>query len=242
MPRHFEYLAKARGLTGRVPAGLPIPAQTYLPPLPADSEWTQLVAQLWRQRSKEDELSIGVFPCGEAEDHGWFPAALALYVRQTLDRETLLIDLDSGHAGLAQSMHTPTRPGLSEFLNSAPIAKLGCVHETGWSGVFVLPQGCAPTSFDSAETERRLRWLHTTVQRDFPVVITRFPRVNRSRTLRACCNIPEMAVLTVTPGVSRKSELRRDTKALRAAGANLVGLVFTGTSPADTNLSIGVNP
>jgi Mrp family chromosome partitioning ATPase len=242
MSRHFEYLAKARGSNGQAQAGLQIAAQTYLPPLPADREWTQLVAQLWRQRSKQDELSIGVFPCGEAEDDGWFPAALALYVRQTLNLETLLIDLDSEHGGLAQSMHTPTRPGLSEFLNSAPVAKLGCVHETGWSGVFVLPQGGAPTSFDTAETERRLRWLHATVQRDFPVVITRFPRVNRGRTLRACWNIPEMAVLTVTPGVSRKSELRRDTKALRAAGANLIGLVFTGSSPTYTNLSLGVNP
>lgn len=248
MPRHFEYLAKAQGLTGRLlnpaasaQAGLAIPAQTYLPPLPADSEWTQLVEQCWRQRSKEDELSIGVFPCGEAEDHGWFAAALALFVRQTLNRETLLIDLDSEHAGLAQRMHTPTRPGLSEFLNSAPIAKLGCVHETGWSGVFVLPQGGAPRNFDPTETERRLRWLHAAVLRDFPVVITRFPRVNRNRSLRSCCNIPEMAVLTVTPGVSRRSELRRDTKALRAAGVNLIGLVFTGSSPADTNLSIGAN-
>jgi uncharacterized protein YjbI with pentapeptide repeats len=39
-----------------------------------------------------------------------------------------------------------------------------------------------------------------------------------------------MAVLTVTPGLSRKSELRRDSKALRAAGANLIGLVFTGSN------------
>jgi Mrp family chromosome partitioning ATPase len=221
---------------------MPAPQTSHLPNLPIKNEWSKLGGQLWLERSKEDQVSIGVFPCGGSEEHGWFAAGLALFLRQTLQRETLLIDLDPEHAAIARTMRTPARPGLSEFLNSAPVGRLGCVHESEWGGVYVLPQGGAASNFDADETEPRMRWLHNTVQRDFPIVITRFPRIHTRRgAWKQCCGIPEMAVLTVTPGVSRQSELRRDTKALRKAGANLVGLVFTESFEAgDTNF-LGVN-
>lgn len=231
MPRHFEYLSRAHALNEGL-AGSLAPFEPGLAPRTLDGisdgeEWSQLAAQLWAQRSHEEGVSIGVFPSGESEDHGWFAAGLGLFLRQSVDRETLLIDLDSDHAALARALHTPARPGLAEFLNSAPVARMGCVHETGCSGLYVLPQGGASWNFDRRETGERLRWLHSTMQRDFPVVITRFPRMNGNRELRACCGVPEMAVLTVSPGVARKSELRRDTRALRKAGAHLIGLVFT---------------
>jgi len=90
-----------------------------------------------------------------------------------------------------------------------------------------MPAGAAAVAYRPDEFERRLRWLHGTVTRHFRAVVTRFPQASACRELRGCFRIPDVVVLTLRPGACRASDVRREANALRAAGANLAGVILT---------------
>lgn len=243
MPKYFDYMVKAnqlgesattRGLAvAASAAGNRAIADPELPTLANADEWVQLADRLWSGRGQEDRVSIGVFPCGHADDDGAFVASLGLLLREALPADTLLIDFDTERPALARNLRTPKTPGWHELLESEPTMRLDCVHESPWRGVFVLPVGTAHRDFKPSDLERRLRWLHAALRGDFRAVVTRFPRASENRHLRGCFRIPDAAILTARPGTCRASEVRREAKALRSAEANLVGVILT-KSPEET--------
>jgi Mrp family chromosome partitioning ATPase len=228
--KYFDYLVKSRTLedgTSRESnpvRGFPVSA---LAGLEDAGEWMQLADRLWSSRREEEGVSVGVFPCPHADDDGAFVASLGLLFREVVAADTLLIDLDVDHAALGRNLRTPAGPGWGELLASEPAMRLDCVHESEWRGVYVMPVGVVPAEYRAGEFERRLRWLHAIMRRDFRAVVTRFPRASSSRLARACCRIPEVAVLAARPGACRASEVKREARALRGAGANLVGVILT---------------
>jgi Mrp family chromosome partitioning ATPase len=220
---YFGYLAKAKLLEES--RGLALPAPAAIPE--GTNEWTRLAAHLWANRTVEERLSVGICPSTNEDDEGTFVAGLALVLRETLNKKTLLIDLDFERPVLAQALGSLSGPGLSEFLASDPAFRFDCIHETMRRGVFVMPAGAMRNRLGAREFEKRLRWLHGVVVREFPVVVIRFPAVNSVRRMRRCWKIPDIAVLTVRPGASRSSEVRREAKKMRASRANLIGLVLS---------------
>ena len=224
--RYFEYLAKAKLLEES--RGIALPAPTQAPAIAEGAnEWTRLAAHLWANRPVEERLSVGICPSANEDGEGTFAAGLALVLRETLNKETLLIDLDLERPALARTLRTPSGPGLFEFLASEPAVRFDCIHETRRRGMYVMPAGAMRNRPGAREFEKRFRWLHGAVTREYPVVVIRFPAVNWVRMMQRCWKIPDMTVLTVRPGASRSSEVRRVAKKMRAAGANLIGLVLS---------------
>jgi hypothetical protein len=216
--RYFEYLAKAKLLDE--PALAPAIAE-------GANEWTRLAAHLWAKRPREERLTVGICPSANDDDEGTFAAGLALVLRETLNKEALIIDLDLERPALARTLSMPSAPGLFEFMASAPVVRFDCIHETRRRGVFVMPAGKTRNRPGPREFEKRFRRLHDAVAREYPVVVIRFPAVNSVHMMERCWKIPDMAVLTVRPGASRSSEVRRGAKKMRAAGANLIGVVLS---------------
>jgi Mrp family chromosome partitioning ATPase len=223
-PRYFEYLAKAKLLEDSNGFALPAPAPAIAE---STNEWTRLAAHLWAKRPMEERLTVGICPSANDDDEGTFAAGLALVLRETLNKEALIIDLDLERPALARTLSMPSAPGLFEFLASAPVFRFDCIHETRRRGVFVMPAGTTRNRPGPREFEKRFRRLHDALAREYPVVVIRFPAVNSVGMMQRCWKIPNMAVLTVRPGASRSSEVRRGAKKMRAAGANLVGLVLS---------------
>lgn len=237
MPKYFEYLVKAkrlgesattRGLAvSGTPGGSRALTEPELPTLADADEWAQLADRLWAGRASEDRVSIGVFPCPNADDDGAFVASLGLLLREAMPADTLLIDFDTERPALGRNLRTPNSPGWYEMFQSEPTIRLDCVHQSPWRGMLVMPAGTVRKNYRAAELERQLRWLHTVVSRDFRAVVTRFPRPSTNRSLRGCYRVPDAVILTARPGTCRASEVRREAKALRSAGANLVGVILT---------------
>jgi Mrp family chromosome partitioning ATPase len=236
VPRYFEYLVKAKQLgESTATRGLSVAGSAFLgrtfaepqrPTLSDADEWAQLADRLWRGRASVDQLSLGVFPCPNADNDGAFVASLGLLLRETLPADTLLIDLDTSLPSLGRSLRTPNSPGWIELLASEPNARRDCVHESPWHGVFVMPAGAASAAYGEWEFARRLRWLHSLMARDFKAIVTRFPRASSTRRMRACYGIPDASVLITRPGGCRESEVRREANVLRSAGANLTGVIL----------------
>jgi len=236
VPEYFEYLVKAKRLGESPTRGLAVSgsvnanrvlAEPEMPTIADAEAWVELADRLWAGRGSQDRVSIGVFPCPHADHDGSFVSSLGLLLREALPADTLLIDFDSNQPALCRNLRTPNTPGWQELFHSEPKMRLDCVHESPWRGVFVMPVGTAKTDYRAPEMERRLRWLYSVVSRDFRAVVTRFPRASANRNLRGCYRIPDAAVLTARTGSCRTSEVRREAKTLRAAGANLVGVVLT---------------
>jgi succinoglycan biosynthesis transport protein ExoP len=221
-PRYYGYLAKANLLEDSRGLALPEPESSECP-----NEWTRLAAHLWAKRPMEDRLSAGICPSANLDSQGTFAVGLALVLRETLNRNTLLVDLDLERPALARALRTPNGPGLFECVASEPDLRLDCIHETRRRGLFVMPAGAMRTRLGAREFERRFRWLHGAVTREFPVVVVRFPPVDSAGITERCWKIPDIAVLTVQPGASRSSEVRKQAKKMRGAQANLIGLVLS---------------
>jgi Mrp family chromosome partitioning ATPase len=220
--RYYGYLAKANLLEDSRGLALPEPESPECP-----NEWTRLAAHVWAKRPVEERLSIGICPSANEDGQGTFAAGLALILRETRNLDTLMIDLDLERPALARSLRTPSSPGLFECVASEPDLRLDCIHETRRRGVFVMPAGAMRTRLGAREFEKRFRWLHGAVTREFPVVVIRFPPVDSAAITERCWKIPDIAVLTVRPGASRSSEVRRQAKKMRGARANLIGLVLS---------------
>jgi Mrp family chromosome partitioning ATPase len=234
MSNHFEYLAKANRLSElAVPGKSPSPKEnTLLSPRPSpltdSTQWMRLARFLEFGKPGKELASVGVFSAAEdTGEPGSFVISLAVSLGTLHNCTVVILDLDLDGSELAVPLGTPSAPGVGCALQFAPNLRRDCIHETWAEGVHLIPSGMSFPVYQPKEFERRLRWLDEVLAHTYPLIIYRFPRAKQMRAMRSCFQIPQISLLTVTPGLSRKSEVRREAELLKKAGANLAGVVFT---------------
>ncbi len=219
----YPVLAELPGRRGRAPR------------FGSDGEYDNAVHGLAaRLRSIAGSEGRSVLLVAPAGGEGTTTTALNLsYVLAEIGEDVLLVEGDGRRPAIARMLNVDSETGLVDVVADSAIAT-DAMQPTHVSKLFVLASSAdpSPTSLSSAHPAETIDHVLTDLSSRFDRIVVDGPPVLATADAGLLASAAQATVLVIRARRTTVDDVREAMAALRAANANVVGIVLTGARPS----------
>lgn len=218
-------LAPVVGELARLPSGKGSPRSRRIFEESVDS----LRANLFLSTDTKDTRSIAVVSSMSGEGKSSVSSQLALSIAKATGETVLLVDTDLRCPDQHEIFGLDSGPGLSAVLSGAATLE-EAIDRTLGDRIHVLPAGRLDRSPHRLMTPDSMRQLVDGALKSYRYVVFDTAPVLSAGESLAVASVVDSTLICVMRDVSRIDNVTRTTRRLEAAGARIIGAVFSGVS------------
>ncbi|GEM_PF-508992 len=193
---------------------------------PNRDQWQQLVYQLFLPPAARLPRSIAMASATSGEGTSFVAFHLAIQAARATGNPTLLFEANlyrpsqAGRFGLGES------PGLREILHDERFPLDGCLHQTAFERLWLLPAGSAGNGLAGPPDWTNFRGVFPRLRQRFPVIVGDLPPVNASTDTLIIGPLFDAAVLVVEADLASREVIQNAAAQLRRANSSVAGAVL----------------